>query len=289
MIRVAKHLRLDPESLHLACNCFDRFVAAPQTSSLLGKARLMLLATAALNCAVKYEESQEERSIMAELIHKSQQPCKCNDRHTHMHSAQGARLFTAARSLLLLRAVLEKHVINMEGTLLNAISFNVCTVSPVAFLRRFLYVSTSGAAAASSSSSSRRGSSASSNLQSSASSIASSGYALQSRALHLLEMALVPTEMARFAPSVQAAAALLAARKTHASQQKAWPPELVALTSYTTADLKVCEAELVKLTASHGKQAPAAHNENWQERAKALLSPETVMPPKVRRKGMALL
>lgn len=242
---IIKDRRLLPETVHLGASLFDRFLAVPRPS--LGHGRLMVTATAALACAFKYEERLTSPSLVDDLVHESERspfaPC-----------------------------MRKRDVLDSEASLLCACAFDLSTISPVHFLRRFLH-ETDLADPSPFNASCRRRRVLSPPISattpgSSSSSSHGAPWSVQSRALHLLELTLMPTTMARWRPSLMAAAALHVSLKQLGLPK--WAPELKASTGYSAEQLKGCAEELTQLAASRL---------STQGKPTTLLSPTTVPPP----------
>lgn len=119
---------------------------------------------------------------------------------------------------------------------------------------------------------------------------ASSPATVERRAFLLLELALIPTAMARWRPSLQAAAALHVALKQLGLPR--WTAELAAITSYSAAQLKDCEQEMSALHAEAGRRRAAKMIKDTLKAIKAT-TPATALqqpgaPPKKRAPRSAL-
>jgi hypothetical protein len=165
LVEVHLKFKLLPETMSLAVNLVDRFLSKHSVS----RDNLQLVGITSMFLAAKYEEIY---------------PPECND-----------FVYISAS------AYTREQILAMEGTILNAVEFNLTVPTSLHFLRRF-------------------------------SKAASSDYPTHTLCKYFLELALVDMRMNKHLPSITAAAAVYLARvMTHG--QSDWNATLVHYTKYS--------------------------------------------------------
>lgn len=178
LVEVHLKFKLLPETMSLAVNLVDRFLAKHSVS----RDNLQLVGITSMFLAAKYEEIY---------------PPECND-----------FVYISAS------AYTREQILAMEGTILNAVEFNLTVPTSLHFLRRF-------------------------------SKAAGSDYPTHTLCKYLLELALVDMRMNKHLPSITAAAAVYLAR--HSIGQPEWHSTLVHYTKYTEAEVLEVAQDLLQV------------------------------------------
>lgn len=177
LVEVHLKFKLLPETMGLAVNLVDRFLSKHSVA----RDNLQLVGITCMFLAAKYEEIY---------------PPECND-FVYISASAYSR----------------EQILSMEGTILNAVEFNLTVPTSLHFLRRF-------------------------------SKAASSDYPTHTLCKYLLELALVDMRMNKHYPSVIAAAAVYLARvMTQGSAD--WNTTLQYYTKYDAAFIHPVAAELL--------------------------------------------
>jgi len=177
LVEVHLKFKLLPETMSLAVNLVDRFLS----KNSVGRDNLQLVGITCMFIAAKYEEIY---------------PPECND-----------FVYISAS------AYTREQILAMEGTILNAVEFNLSVPTSLHFLRRF-------------------------------SKAASSDYPTHTLCKYLLELALVDMRMNKYYPSAQAAAAVYLARIVN-NQDPDWNATLIHYTQYDEATIYAIAQELL--------------------------------------------